>query len=135
MADEVPESSAPVAGIRFTVGSRSQKRFANVQTVSPVTSGSFAPIPLPASGHVRRLRLEFTLTGSFASAGAAVTGDAPFNLISGITLTDATGQPVQQIISGFEQTFSTSILLPAAMCQMLRGLPRIHSFPPITRSR
>ena len=103
MADEVPESSAPNAGIRFTVGSRSQKRFANVQTVSPVTSGSFAPIPLPASGHVRRLRLEFTLTGAFASAGAAVAGDAPFNLISGITLTDATGQPVQQIISGYEQ--------------------------------
>lgn len=105
MADTTTaEPAAPVsAGLRFTVGSRPQKRFANVQTIQPVTSGSFAPIQLPASGHVRKIRLDFTLTGTFASAGAAVAGDAPFNLISGITLTDATGQPVQQPISGYEQ--------------------------------
>ena len=104
MVNETVEApTATAAGIRFTVGSRSQKRFANVQTVSPVTSGSFTPIPLPASGHVRRLRLEFTLSGTFASAGTLVAGDSPFNIVSGITLTDATGQPVQQIISGYEQ--------------------------------
>jgi hypothetical protein len=32
---------------------------------------------------------------------ALVAGDAPFNLVSGITLTDATGQPVVQPISGY----------------------------------
>lgn len=99
-ADPTPAISA---GLRFTVGSRPQKRFANVQTIQPLTAGSLAPIQLPASGHVRKIRLDVTLTGTFASAGAAVLGDSPWNIISGITLTDATGQPVQQPVSGFEQ--------------------------------
>jgi hypothetical protein len=36
-----------------------------------------------------------------ASAGAVVAGDAPFNLINGVTLTDATGQPIFQPVSGY----------------------------------
>lgn len=91
-----------VMGIPFTVASRPQKRFANVQTISNLASGgSFQVVQLAATGWVRRVSLFFTQTVTSASAGAIVAGDGPWNLISGITLTDATGQPIMQPISGY----------------------------------
>jgi hypothetical protein len=45
--------------------------------------------------------LLFQATFTTASAAAVVAGDGPWNLINGITLTDATGQPIFQPISGF----------------------------------
>lgn len=92
---------APQAGVRFTVASRPQRRFSNVQTVNNLAPASFMPIQLPATGYVRKVSMEFTQSGTFASAGAQVTGDAPWNLINGVTLTDATGQPITQPISGY----------------------------------
>lgn len=88
-------------GIRFTVASRPQRRFSNTQTISNAAANSFQPIQLSATGFVRKLSLYFTASATFASGGAAVAGDAPFNLISGITVTDATGQAIQQPISGY----------------------------------
>jgi hypothetical protein len=97
-----PASAAAGAAIPFTIASRPQKRYANVQTVSNFTSsGSFPVIQLAASGWVRRIDLLFTQTATFASGAAVVAGDGPFNLIRGITLTDATGQPVVQPVSGY----------------------------------
>lgn len=93
---------APTGGIRFTVASRPQARYSNAQSVSNLLSStSFQPIQLPATGFVRKLCLAFTVTGTAASAGAVVAGDGPWNLIAGITVTDATGQPIMQPISGF----------------------------------
>lgn len=88
-------------GIRFTVASRPQRRFSNTQTISNAAANSFQPIQLPATGFVRKLSLYFTAAATFASGGAAVAGDAPFNLVSGITVTDATGQAIQQPISAY----------------------------------
>ena len=91
-----------VGGLRFTVASRPQRRFANTQTVSNLAgSTSFQPIQLPATGFVRKLSLYFTASMTCASAGAVVAGDGPWNLINGITVTDATGQAIQQPISGY----------------------------------
>ena len=93
---------APVAGLRFTVASRPQRRFSNTQTINILAAPSdFQPIQLPATGFVRKISLLFTAAYTAASGGAIVAGDAPFNLINGITLTDATGQPVFQPISGY----------------------------------
>jgi hypothetical protein len=74
-----------------------------VQTVSNLAGGgSFNPIPLPATGFVRRVTLYFTQTVTSSSAGAIVsTLDAPWNLITSISVTDATGQPIYQPISGY----------------------------------
>ncbi len=100
MPDEIKEIES--AGIRFTVASRPQRRFSNSQTVSTLHgSTSFQPIQPPATGVVRKVSLCFTLTGTAAAAGEVVAGDGPWNLISGITLTDATGQPIFQPIPGF----------------------------------
>jgi hypothetical protein len=89
-------------GIRFTVASRPQRRFSNAQTVSNLAgSTSFQPIQLPATGFVRKVSLLFTATVTSASAGAVVAGDGPWNLINGITITDATGQAIQQPINGY----------------------------------
>lgn len=100
MSNDVAEIS-PAAGIRFTVASRPQRRFSATQTVSNLNATSFQPIQLPATGFVRKVSMLFTVTGATASAGAVVAGDGPWNLLSGITLTDATGQPIYQPVSGY----------------------------------
>jgi len=114
------------AGIRFTVASRPQRRFSNTQTISILTANSFAPIQLPATGFVRKLALFFTFTGTAASAGAVVAGDGPFNLLSGITLTDATGQPVTQPISGYS-LYLLNKYLPSG--DINTNLPRQYNNP------
>lgn len=88
-------------GLRFTVATRAQRRFSNTQTVANSASGSFAPIQLPATGWVRKVQIRVTQAITFASGAALVAGDGPFNLLSAITLTDATGQPIFQPISGY----------------------------------
>lgn len=98
---ETPVAAA-AAAIRFTAASRRQRRFSNRQSLNILNgANSFAPIQLPATGLVRRLVLEFTASVTSASAGAVVAGDGPWNLISGISLTDATGQAITQPVSGF----------------------------------
>lgn len=101
VASDTVKEIAPTGGIRFTVASRPQARYSNAQSVSILTANSFQPIQLPATGFVRKVGLLFTVTGTAASAGAVVTGDGPWNLISGVTLTDATGQPITQPIGGY----------------------------------
>lgn len=99
------EAAAPAGlGIPFVVASRPQKRYANVQTINNMSgAGSFQVVQLAATGWVRRVSLLFTASMQASAGGAVVAGDAPFNLVSNITLTDATGQPVQQPISGYNQ--------------------------------
>jgi hypothetical protein len=89
-------------GIRFTVASRPQRRFSNSQTISNLTANSFQPIQLPATGFVRKVAMFFTAAAT-ATGGSLVAGDGPWNLVSGITITDATGQAIQQPIGGFNQ--------------------------------
>lgn len=103
-APPVEGQAAAGMGLPFVVASRPQKRYSNVQTVNNTAAGgSFQVVQLAATGWVRRVSLLFTFTGTYASAAAVVAGDGPWNLISNITLTDATGQPVVQPISGYSQ--------------------------------
>ena len=91
---------ASALGLPFVVASRPQRRFSSVAAVNNFTgAGSFPVVQLPATGWVRRLNLYFTAT--FTSGTGTWAVDGPFNLISAITLTDATGQPIIQPISGF----------------------------------
>jgi len=91
-----------VGAVPLTIASRPQGRYSALQTVSNfVAGGSFQPIQLAATGWVRYIELYFQQTAAYASAGALVAGDAPWNGVTGITLTDATGQPVFQPISGY----------------------------------
>lgn len=117
----------PAAGIRFTVASRPQTRFSNTQTISNLSgSNSFQPIQLPATGFVRRISMLFTQLATFASAGAVVAGDGPWNVINGITLTDATGQPIFQPVSGFN-LYLINKYLPSGLEKT--NLPRAYSTP------
>jgi hypothetical protein len=103
IADASPAKEiAPVAGIRFTVASRNQRRFSVQQSVDNASAGgSFQPISLNATGWVRRIEMLFTFATTYASAGALVAGDGPWNMVAAVTLTDATGQPIIQPISGY----------------------------------
>lgn len=101
MTTTAPEVVAPGIGIPFAVASRPQRRYSNVQASvnNLATAGSFQIVQLPATGWVRRLNLFFTQTTTGGVLGASL--DKPFNLISAITVTDATGQPIVQPISGY----------------------------------
>jgi len=96
--------SAPTAGaIPYTVASRPAARYSALQSLVSnfASAGSFQPIQLAATGWVRWIEMLFTATFTTASAAAVVAGDAPWNLVAGITLMDATGQPVFQPITGY----------------------------------
>lgn len=104
MTAETPEKVkdvAPTGLMPFTIASRPQSRFVATKTVVNLAAADFDPIIVPASGYVRRLRLYFTQAITWASGGAVVAGDGPWNLISNISLTDSTGRPILQPISGY----------------------------------
>lgn len=99
--------------IPLVSASRPQARFGNVQTVPNLTSGgSFQVIPLAATGWVRYIDILVTATYTTSASAAVVAGDAPWNLITGITLSDATGQPIFQPITGY-QAYLVNKYLPA----------------------
>ena len=128
------EQITPAAGIRFVVASRPQRRFSNTQTVSNLNGPtSLAPISLPATGHVRKISILFEANFACGSAGAVVAGDAPWNLISGITLTDATGQPILQPVSGYN-LYLINKYLPAGVGQFPQGTNNPHLGPEFTYS-
>jgi len=128
-ADAGTREIAPALGIRFTVASRPQRRFSNRQSVSNFLGPtSFQPIQLPATGWVRKIALFFTATFTTASAAAIVAGDGPFNLISNVTLTDATGQPITQPISGIN-VYLVNKYLPAGITDT--NMPRAYGNPHI----
>ena len=95
-------AAAAAGAIPFTVASRPAARYSALQTVSNLTAGgSFQPIQLAATGWVRWVELKFLQSMTCASAAALVAGDGPWNLVTMVTLTDATGQPVFQPITGY----------------------------------
>lgn len=89
------------AGIRFPVASRPQRRFSAIQVVNNLAGPvPLQPIQLPATGFVRRIRIYACQTW-VGTTGILSGADAPWNLLQNITLTDATGQPITQPISGY----------------------------------
>lgn len=127
MATGDTKEIAPAAGLRFTVASRPQSRFSNTQTVNNFASATnFQPIQLPATGWVRRISLLFSATFTTSATAAVVAGDAPFNLISSIWLSDATGQAITQPISGYN-LYLVNKYLPAGGIKT--NMPRPYSNP------
>lgn len=99
-----PAAATPgVGGVPFNIASRPQRRYSIVYNgLSNLgAGGSFPVTQLSATGWVRKIQLLLTATYTTSASAAVVSGDSPWNLISGITLTDATGQPVVQPISGY----------------------------------
>src|SRR5689334_7278304 len=127
MSDTAVREITPAAGIAFTVASRPQRRFSATQTANNLAgSTSFQPIQLPATGFVRKISMLFTASVTSASAGAIVAGDGPWNLISGISLSDATGQAIYQPISGYNLYLENKYLGSGAEAT---NIPRAYQNP------
>jgi hypothetical protein len=127
MADVDVKEISPVAGIRFPVASRPYRRFANTQAVNNLAGAvQLQPIQLPASGFVRKLGVYFSQTWTTNAGGAIVGGDAPWDLITFVTLTDATGQPVFQTLTGY-QWYLINKYLPSGTVKT--NTPRAWSNP------
>jgi hypothetical protein len=141
---DVVEAQAPTeAGaaaspaLRFTIGSRTQRRFANTQTVSNLAGAtSFQPIQLPATGFNRKVSLFFNQLVTSASAGAVVAGDGPWNLIANITITDATGQAIFQPVTGYNLYLINKYLAVGSRIRVrVHGNHRHRRVPPGPRFR
>jgi len=70
--------------------------FTGTQGIGTLTYG---PNPLPATGYIRRIRLETVLTGGVAGTFTA-SGDAPFNFFNLVRLAEPNAAPVVEL-SGF----------------------------------
>ena len=122
MSTMSPAAAGAAAGpgaVPFSIASRTQGRFSALQaSVSNLTAGgSFQPIQLAATGWVRYIELFVTATMAASAGGAVVAGDPPWNVISAVTLTDATGQPVYQPITGYN-LYLLNKYLPAGNVNM-----------------
>lgn len=96
------DQATPGIGIPFTVASRAQSRFSKTQTVDILSgAGNFDVVQLPATGWVRAIELVFTASYTTSASAAVVAGDSPWNLISQLTLTDSTGTPIIQPVTGY----------------------------------
>lgn len=94
-------AAAPV--IPFTRASRKKRRLAG--TYGPIIMNTavqaLPPIPLPAAGYFRWLRLEVTITSAGNSAAVAWKNDAPFSILQNIQLLSANGDSLISLIDGF----------------------------------
>jgi len=70
--------------------------FTNTQSINTITAG---PDPLPATGYIRRVRLETVLTNGAAGTFTA-GGDAPFNFFNLIRFAEPNAAPVFEL-TGF----------------------------------
>src|SRR5690606_5061801 len=65
------------------------------------TIAAGTPVQIPAVGFLKKLRLRFAI--STTSAGSAtLNADAPWNLISSVSLKNSAGQPLIAPITGYE---------------------------------
>lgn len=100
MADTATKVALP-----FTIGSRASSRqsfqipnvaLSNAATVIPAGT----PVQVPAVGYLRNLRFEVTLTSTGGTP--ALNADAPWNIISQISVKNAAGQPLIAPLTGYE---------------------------------
>ena len=70
--------------------------FTGTQSISTQTQG---PNPLPATGYIRRIRLEAVLTGGTSGTFTA-SGDAPYNFFNLVRLAEPNAAPIVEL-SGF----------------------------------
>lgn len=61
---------------------------------------SFKPEPLPATGFLRRVRLQTTLSGGGGTTPGVLAGDAPFSLFNLVRLQQPNGAPICEL-SGY----------------------------------
>lgn len=93
--------AAPV--IPFTRASRKKRRLAG--TFGPITMNTtiqaLPPIPLPAAGYLKWVRLEVTIAAAGNSAAVAWKNDAPFSILQNISFLSANGDSLVSVIDGF----------------------------------
>lgn len=90
---------AAVSPVPFPQASHHGCEQAATWTVTPgAAQQKLGPIPLPATGYLRRILIN---VASASGAGAATgAGDYPFNIFANIQLTDTNGAPIYQL-SGY----------------------------------
>lgn len=96
-------ADAPTTLLPFTIGARVSTRqsFSLSATLgaAPVTAVG-SPVQIPAVGWLKSLRLEVTITNSGGTP--TFQADAPFNVITNITLKNSAGQNLVAPLTGYE---------------------------------
>lgn len=99
-------TQAAAAAIPFRRASRKKADFAFSAPASPVTLGAapvtLSPIAIPADGFLSYIELEVTITAATNAAAVAFTGDAPFNVLSQVYLSNSAGSEILVPITGYQ---------------------------------
>ncbi len=97
-------AAAPAAVLPFTIGARvSSRQSFSVNTAlasGAPTVAAGTPVQIPAVGYLKSLRLEVTITNSGGTP--TFQPDAPFNVLSNVTLKNSAGQNLIAPVSGYE---------------------------------
>ena len=88
-----PQTTVEPPGGPFIRHSQPGRRLQTV-TVGAAFGGLVAPPLVAAPGYARKFRLRFAATGGASAVTTAVAADAPFNVVSLLTLRDAFGTPL-----------------------------------------
>lgn len=102
--NNTPQSNkAPAPVIPFTRASRKKSR--NVYIDGPITLGANQqtrpPLQLPAAGYLRHITINVTGTTAGNAATVAFNGDAPYNVLTQLSLLSANGDSLVSPIDGF----------------------------------
>lgn len=89
-----------VAALPFTAGAHEQSELAFTDTKTPgATVQRIDPKDIPAKGYITSVFLEVTCAGG---AGGTLAADAPWNILTDITLQDVNGSTIVGPINGYE---------------------------------
>lgn len=92
------KAQAPVLKVPFVSAAHESVELGEVITVTPGTSAQSFQINVPSSGFLRNL--VFQVSGAGGTGGTAKE-DAPYNIISDITLLDTNGAPIYGPMDGY----------------------------------
>lgn len=103
-AQNAPKDGAPALLVPFVRAAQEHVE-AFHDTSTPLGAGTVAlsPIDVPAYGFMRGIFIEVTATGGVGgAANVAAKGDAPFSVLSDISLSDVNGQPIVGPLGGYD---------------------------------
>lgn len=92
------QQAVQIPQLPFVAGAHEHTEQAFTQTVTPTTSAQIFEFEIPSYGYLRHFGLQVTLAGG---TGGTATGDAPWTLLSDITLLDTNGAPIYGPLDGF----------------------------------
>lgn len=103
--ESAPQASAQAAIVRnpfVRAAHQTVVPFDDRTTAIGASAAQVGPISIPAQGFLRGIILEVATDGTGSGGSAAAAGDAPWNALTNIVLTDTNGRPLVGPLGGYD---------------------------------